>query len=254
MVKMGVVKLTSCSGCINEVLYSLALEPKLAEAYDVRYFIELGKESENEEFDILFIEGSISTREQEEYVKVLRSRARFLVALGTCSIMGGIQSLWAEEDLNIVKKAVYVNPDYIEVLNEIKPLDDIVSLDLIVPGCPVNRLAVVSLLKKFALGGLPIVLWESVCGDCKRGGILCVSVSKGVPCLGPITLGGCRALCPSFGRGCYGCYGLRWYDLDKHKVDKFIEVVKQLDLDEKSILTFLKGFGFKAYREIHRQG
>ena len=30
---------------------------------------------------------------------------------------------------------------------------------------------------------------------------------QGIPCLGPVTHSGCGALCPSFRRGCYGCYG-----------------------------------------------
>ena len=32
-------------------------------------------------------------------------------------------------------------------------------------------------------------------------------VSRGVPCLGPVTQAGCGAICPAFGRGCYGCFG-----------------------------------------------
>ena len=32
-------------------------------------------------------------------------------------------------------------------------------------------------------------------------------VAKGEPCLGPIIKEGCGALCPSYGRGCYGCFG-----------------------------------------------
>jgi coenzyme F420-reducing hydrogenase gamma subunit len=27
------------------------------------------------------------------------------------------------------------------------------------------------------------------------------------PCLGPVTHAGCGALCPSYNRGCYGCFG-----------------------------------------------
>ena len=29
----------------------------------------------------------------------------------------------------------------------------------------------------------------------------------GTPCLGPVTQAGCDALCPSYHRGCFGCYG-----------------------------------------------
>ena len=32
-------------------------------------------------------------------------------------------------------------------------------------------------------------------------------VSRGTPCLGPITQTGCGVLCPSYSRGCYGCFG-----------------------------------------------
>ena len=36
---------------------------------------------------------------------------------------------------------------------------------------------------------------------------VCVLVAKGLPCMGPVTQTGCGALCPSFGRECYACYG-----------------------------------------------
>ena len=43
--------------------------------------------------------------------------------------------------------------------------------------------------------------------ECKRRGNVCVMVAHGTPCLGPVTHAGCGALCPSYDRGCYGCYG-----------------------------------------------
>jgi coenzyme F420-reducing hydrogenase gamma subunit len=43
--------------------------------------------------------------------------------------------------------------------------------------------------------------------ECKRKGLVCTLVAKGESCMGPVTLAGCGALCPSVGRGCYGCYG-----------------------------------------------
>ncbi len=48
---------------------------------------------------------------------------------------------------------------------------------------------------------------HSVCHDCKLRGTSCVMVAQGTPCLGPITQAGCGAICPAFGRGCYGCFG-----------------------------------------------
>ena len=48
---------------------------------------------------------------------------------------------------------------------------------------------------------------QPVCMDCKREGWACVLVTRGQPCLGPVTNAGCGALCPAQGRPCYGCYG-----------------------------------------------
>jgi coenzyme F420-reducing hydrogenase gamma subunit len=38
-------------------------------------------------------------------------------------------------------------------------------------------------------------------------GTVCVMVARGQPCLGPVTHAGCGALCPSYARACYGCFG-----------------------------------------------
>lgn len=38
-------------------------------------------------------------------------------------------------------------------------------------------------------------------------GTTCVMVAHGTPCLGPVTHAGCGAICPAYGRGCYGCFG-----------------------------------------------
>ena len=53
----------------------------------------------------------------------------------------------------------------------------------------------------------PVTPPHSVCMDCKIQGNVCVMVAHGTPCLGPVTHTGCGALCPTYDRGCYGCFG-----------------------------------------------
>ena len=56
-------------------------------------------------------------------------------------------------------------------------------------------------------GRKPRVPTYSVCVECKRRGTTCVAVAHHQPCLGPVTQAGCGALCPTYNRGCYGCFG-----------------------------------------------
>ncbi len=64
-----------------------------------------------------------------------------------------------------------------------------------------------SFIKQFLAGKKPYIRRESLCMECKRRGNVCVIVAKGEPCLGPVTQEGCGAICPSFSRGCYSCFG-----------------------------------------------
>uniref|UniRef100_A0A7C4BCF6 NADH:ubiquinone oxidoreductase-like 20kDa subunit domain-containing protein n=1 Tax=Ignisphaera aggregans TaxID=334771 RepID=A0A7C4BCF6_9CREN len=251
MYSVAIVKLTSCSGCVNEVVYAFTFSDVISK-YRIEYSTELTDVEEMREVDIAFVEGSITNKRQEELIKGVRSKARFIVAVGTCAIMGGVQSLRVGSDINDVKGLVYPEPHYIEVYSSVKPITDAITIDLAIPGCPINGDAVVSFLRKYALGGLPIAIYESVCAECKRRELECVMVAWGVPCLGPVTISGCRAICPSFGRGCYGCYGIKYFDLDKGKIEAFSRRLAELGMSREDVDALLKGYGFRVYSKITR--
>ena len=61
-------------------------------------------------------------------------------------------------------------------------------------------------MNAFLNGRRPNIASHSVCVECKLRGNVCVMVT-GTPCLGPVTHAGCGALCPTYQRGCYGCFG-----------------------------------------------
>jgi len=74
-------------------------------------------------------------------------------------------------------------------------------------GCPINKYHLVELIAATLAGRRPNIPTYSVCMECKRRANVCITVAQGVPCLGPVTQAGCGALCPSYARGCYGCFG-----------------------------------------------
>ncbi|MCD6324517.1 MAG: hypothetical protein J7L55_05370 [Desulfurococcales archaeon] len=206
-VKVAVYKLTSCSGC---QLQFLNMEEELLSILDkveFSYFLEASKEVKPGPYDIGFVEGAVSTEHDVEVVKQARRDCRILVAMGACATAGGIQALRNWGDLEEFKASVYPHPEWIEALKNAEPVSAYVKVDYELRGCPVSKERLLSLMKQLLVGKRPYMRRESLCMECKRKGNVCVIVAKGQPCLGPVTQEGCGALCPSFRRGCYSCFG-----------------------------------------------
>jgi len=207
--RLGVVKLASCDGC---QLTLLDLEGELlaiAERFDIVEFAEATSRRSKGPFDILLVEGSISTPEQAEEIIRLRRQATLLVTIGACATSGGIQALRNLADHDAFRRTVYPRPGLIESLATSTPVAEHVAVDAELYGCPISGTQLLELLTALIVGRRPQLADESVCLECKRRGITCVLVAGAESCLGPVTRTGCGALCPAFGRGCYGCFGPR---------------------------------------------
>lgn len=203
---VGVVKLASCDGCQLALLGLGDLLLDLDAHFRITEFGEASSERSAGPFDVLLVEGSVSTPEQAGHLRHLREKAGVLVAIGACATAGGIQALrgWAREPVTPV---VYARPEWVEALATATPVSDHVRVDAELRGCPIDGGQLLELLTAVRLGRRPQLPEESVCAACKRAGSVCVVVAKGEPCLGPVTRTGCGALCPAWGRGCYACFG-----------------------------------------------
>ncbi len=205
--RVGVVKYASCDGC---QLSLLDLEDELLDVvgrFEIAEFPEASSVRSSGPFDVLLVEGSISTADQAREIVELREKSKTLVTIGACASYGGIQALrnWADHDA--FRAAVYAHPEYISSLATATPVREHVTVDAELHGCPINLDQLRELLASLALGRRPQIREEAVCLECKRRGNVCVLVASNVPCLGPVTQSGCGALCPTFARGCYGCFG-----------------------------------------------
>jgi sulfhydrogenase subunit delta len=101
---------------------------------------------------------------------------------------------------------VYASPEYIETLATSTAIAEHVPVDFELQGCPINKRQLLEVICAFLEKRRPNIASHSVCVECKLRGNVCVMVT-GTPCLGPVTHAGCGALCPSYSRGCYGCFG-----------------------------------------------
>ncbi len=205
--RLGVFKFASCDGCQLSLLNCEDELVDLTGAVEIAYFLEAMRRPLEGEFDLSLVEGSISSPEQLEQIHDVRRRSRKLVTIGACATAGGIQALRNFGKVDEFLQVVYARPDYIQTLDRSTPIADHVPVDFELRGCPINRHQLLEVISALLAGRRPNVPHHAVCVECKRQGTVCVMVAHNTPCLGPITHAGCGAICPSYDRGCYGCYG-----------------------------------------------
>ncbi|MDQ1286695.1 MAG: Oxidoreductase [Actinomycetota bacterium] len=204
---LAVWKFASCDGCQLTLLNCEDELTDLLRALDVAYFPEATRAASPGPFDISLVEGSITTPADAERIVEVRRLSRCLVTIGACATSGGIQALRNTADVDEYRRLVYPRPDLVAVLDRSTPIATHVTVDVELPGCPVDRHQLLEVIDALLHDRRPRLPTYGVCVECRRAEAACVLVSRGLACLGPVTRAGCGALCPRHGRGCYGCFG-----------------------------------------------
>ncbi|MDD2773497.1 MAG: hypothetical protein PHP45_07350 [Elusimicrobiales bacterium] len=205
--KLAVCKLASCDGCQLSLLDCEDELLQIAELVQIASFPEATRHFEKGPYDLTLVEGSVCREHELEMIKEIRAQSRFLVTIGACATAGGIQSLRNFADAKEYVSFVYAKPQYISALATSTPVSAHVAPDYELWGCPVNKEQLVEVVNAFLNGRKPNITARSVCMECKAKNTVCIQVSRGTPCMGPVTHSGCGAICPAYARGCYGCFG-----------------------------------------------
>ena len=198
------------SGCWGDQLVLLNCEdelPALLRAVDLVDFLAASNASDSDSpLDLALVEGSVGSARDEERLRHIRSRARVLVACGTCACFGGIAAAWGDRP-GAEARRVYgpLADGYDQTAH--RALHEVVPVDAALPGCPIEKQALLSALASLLNGDLPATVDHAVCLDCRIRENTCLLLERGLPCLGSVTLGGCQARCPSLGAPCIGCRG-----------------------------------------------
>jgi sulfhydrogenase subunit delta len=204
---VAVWKFSSCDGCQLSLLDCEDELLALAGEIEIAYFLEASSATVEGPYDVSLVEGSVTTPHDAERIHEVRRQSRALITIGACATAGGIQALRNFADVDSFTEIVYASPDYISTLRTSTPISAHVPVDFELQGCPINKYQLLEVITAHLHRRRPRVRAHSVCIECKRRGTVCVMVAHGTACLGPVTHAGCGALCPSYDRGCYGCYG-----------------------------------------------
>lgn len=147
--KVGTVWLEGCSGCHMSLL---DLDEGLLEVFSK---IEITVSPITDFKDFIFpeltlgiIEGGIGNEEQLEIARHLRKHCQVLMALGDCAVFGGVNTLrnWIPreevlrrgfvESESTVEGVIPVHEELPALLEKVRPVNEVVPVDLFVPGCP----------------------------------------------------------------------------------------------------------------------
>jgi coenzyme F420-reducing hydrogenase gamma subunit len=245
--KLAVFKFASCDGCQLSLLDCEEELLAVAGAAEIANFAEATRAVVKGPYDVTLVEGSITTPHDAERIHTIRRNSKFLVAIGACATAGGIQALRNFADVREFVSTVYARPEYIETLRKSTPIADHIFVDLELRGCPISKHQLLEVVGALLAGRKPILPTYSVCVECKRKGNVCVMVASGTPCLGPVTQAGCNALCPSFQRGCFACFGPK----ETPNTDSMASLFEKAGQTRREVVRAFRGFN--AFAEPFRK-
>jgi sulfhydrogenase subunit delta len=204
--RVAIFDFTGCEGCeLNQLNFEDQLLDILAQVDIVEW--REAMDGRVEEYDIAFVEGSLSTPDCITRINEIRRKAKVLVALGACAVHGGVNGLKNTRPIEDVRQEVYGDDKYLFPTLPALALSSVVKVDYNVRGCPMTQIEFLKVFTALVMGKEPIEPDFAVCVECKLREIECV-FEKGMICLGPVTRGGCEAQCPGVGQYCTGCRGL----------------------------------------------
>ena len=233
--RIAVFDFTSCEGCELQLANKEETLAEFLSAIKIVKFREVSSADEGE-YDIALIEGAISRSDEVERIRDIRARAKVLVAMGSCACFGGVNKQKNAYNLEEANREVY--GDLPKETLPVRPIKEVVTVDMEIPGCPVSKAEVERIVQH--------VIWEvpykfpayPVCLECKQRYTVC-RFEHGQLCLGSITKGGCDAPCPAGGLGCWGCRG----PAADPNFQEFFTLAKARGFSEKEISERMNFFG-----------
>ena len=245
--KLAVWKFASCDGCQLSLLDCEDELLEVAGAVEIANFMEASGAVVKGPYDLSLVEGSITTPHDAERIHQVRRASKFLVTIGACATAGGIQALRNFSDVKKFTSIVYATPAYIQTLSKSTPISEHIPVDFELRGCPISKHQLLEVVSAFLNHRKPNTPAHSVCIECKLRGNVCVMVAQGTPCLGPVTHAGCGALCPSYDRGCYGCFG----PMESPNTKSLSDGWSRLGAKENDLVRAFRGFN--AYADPFRK-
>lgn len=160
--------LAACAGCHMSLLDMDERIVKLAEMVDIRATpITDLKEPDASGVDVGVLTGAVNTTTNEEVAHRMRQRCKILVALGDCAVFGGVIAMRNFFNLEDALRRAYVETESTDAEGKVprspelgaptrvRALNEVVKVDVHVPGCPPDPDVIYYVLTELAQGRMP---------------------------------------------------------------------------------------------------
>jgi NAD-reducing hydrogenase small subunit len=163
--RVATVWLDGCSGCHMSFLDMDERLLQVAGLIDLVYSPLVDIKEFPEQVDVTIVEGAVSSEEDDHKIRMVRSRTKFLVALGDCAVTSNVPSM-----RNPVGREAILNRAYIEnamvkphiptvdipkLQPHARPVHEIVTVDVFVPGCPPSADLIFNVVSDLLAGKTP---------------------------------------------------------------------------------------------------
>lgn len=239
--RLGTFVLGGCTGCHLSLLDAHEALVELLQAVElVDSPLSADTPASVPACDIALVEGAISNDHDAEVARDIRAKAGIVIAMGSCATLGGIGGLRNLDTVDHLLDQVYGTDGrpgaeggtLPRLSDRVRPLSDVIDVDLVVPGCSPPTANIVGALQQALAGDLAQPPRRNLCHECGRRHEKMLHPSRdfvsesvvslmeldeidpdtcfleqGVVCMGPMSREGCGARCTKANVPCRGCNG-----------------------------------------------
>lgn len=235
--KVGFFGITGCAGCLLSVIFNEEDLLPILSNIDLVAFPFIKGDNPESRLDIAFIEGTVVSNNDLETIRGIRRRSKVVVALGTCACDGNIPCIRNFTGMSEFDRLRFDKVEKNMDVDRPSPVSGFIPVDFTIPGCPPDREEIKTFIRDILIGKDFRNYKGAVCIECRFNEVRCLLDDCNI-CLGPITNGGCGAVCPQKGLRCYGCRGLN----DDANFEEYFRLMRQKGHDIREVKKMMETF------------